>query len=106
MNPTIKVGTYTGNTAAIDIVLGFVPDYVRVINITDGTHAWEWFKGMTAGHAFQNANHGTVQNGVISSNGISPVEGANGAGFRVGTALSTDAKVYRYVAMRSGAGAA
>jgi hypothetical protein len=109
MNPNIRTGTYTGNTAAQNIILGFVPDYVRVINITDGTTAWEWFKGMTNGHAFQNTNHDTAQNSVISSNGISPyagTSGGNGAGFTIGTALSTDTKVFRYVAMRSGAGAA
>lgn len=111
MNPNIRTGTFTGNGAAQHIVLGFVPDYVRVINITDGTHAFEWFKGMAAGNAFQNANHGTVQNSVITSNGITAYPGqqqtspetGQGAGFTVGTAISVNAKVYRYVAIRNGA---
>jgi hypothetical protein len=109
MNPNIRVGTFTGNGAAQNIQLGFVPDYVRIINITDGTTAFEWFKGMTAGHAFQNTNHDTAQNSVISSNGITAYNGTaggNAAGFTVGTAISVDTKVYRYVAMRAGAGAA
>lgn len=101
MKPTVHVGTYTGTGAALDLPIGFVPDYVRVCHITDGDESFEWFRGMTDGHAFQTVNHDTAQQSVITSNGVSALDGANGAGFTVGTALSTSAKVYRYVAVRN-----
>ena len=109
MVPNIVTGSYTGNAAAQNISLGFVPDYIRVVNITDGTISWEWFSGMAAASAFQTANHDTAQQSVISSNGITAYEGSDAGdtkGFTVGTALSTDTKVFRYVAMRSGPGGA
>lgn len=106
MNPTIRSGTYTGNAAAQNIVLGFVPDYIRIINVTDGDASWEWFSGMAAASAFQTLNHDSAQQSVISSNGITAYTGDSGAGFTIGTALSESAKVFRWVAMRTGAGAA
>lgn len=104
MNPNIVTGKYTGNGSAINVILGFVPDYLRIVNITDGTTAWEWFSGMAAGSAFQNTNNAATQNSVISANGVTAYEGEDGAGFTVGTALSTNAKEYRFVATRNGAG--
>ena len=109
MNPNIRTGTYTGDGSAHNVVLGFEPDYVRIINITDGNASFEWFSGMDAGHAYRNVNDGTTQNSVITSNGISPYEGQrggpDGAGFTAGTAVATNAKVFRYIAVRNGAGA-
>lgn len=108
MNPNIRTGTYTGNNAAQNIQLGFVPDYIEIHNITDGDVSWRWFKGMTDGHALQNINHDTAQNSRITSNGISEyagTAGGNAAGFTIGSALSETDKVFRYLAVRSGAAA-
>lgn len=104
-----KSGTYTGTTAAISFELGFVPDYIVVINITDGDERFEWFKGMTDGHAIKQVNvvdsgsTGAAGMSRITANGISQYAGTLGdksAGFTIGTALSESAKSYRYAAFR------
>lgn len=96
--PAIAVGTYTGNGAAISISIGFVPDYVRVINITDGDATWDWFAGMAAGTAIKTDT--AVAN--LASNGVTAYAGSTTAspGFTIGTDLSESAKVHRWVAMR------
>jgi hypothetical protein len=111
MAAEIKTGTYEGTAAAINISLGWVPDYVKVWNAEDGDVAWEWFNGMGAGDALSSANHDTAQHSLITANGIDAYEpdtpNAQGyltatPGFTVGTALSESGKTFRYVAMRSG----
>jgi hypothetical protein len=107
MNQNPVVGTYTGTGAAINLQLGFVPDYVRIINVTDGNQSWEWTSEMTDGHAFQAVNNASTQFSRITSNGVSKYQGTSGgnaAGITVGTALSTNAKVYHYIAYRKGPG--
>lgn len=101
MQGQIVTGSYTGDTNAQNIQLGFTPDYVKVWNETDGDTYWEWFNGMTAGHALQATNHASTQFSKITSNGITAyagTEAANSAGFTVGTALSESAKTFRYLA--------
>lgn len=106
----IKTGTYTGTGAAITFQLGFVPDYIRVINTTDGDEAWEWFNGMTDGHALyqrsvtDNATTGNASMSRITSNGVTasnPTDFTNKKGFTVGTALSESTKVFGYIAVRN-----
>jgi hypothetical protein len=41
----IKTGHLVGNGAAINVSIGFIPDYVKVINLTDGDKVWEGFLG-------------------------------------------------------------
>jgi hypothetical protein len=111
MAQNVKIGTYEGTGAAINIELGFVPEYVRVVNAEDGDAAWEWFAGMTDGHAIAyNAieDDGTTGNAAIApitSNGVSDLVGDRTTplrpGFTVGTALSESGKTFRYIAMRS-----
>lgn len=103
-------GTYTGDTAAQNISLGWKPDYVKVINYTDGDATWEYTSGMTDGHAIytrQIADNGTTSNtniAKITSNGISAYAGSSTSGseaaegFTIGTALSESAKVFHYIA--------
>lgn len=101
MANNVEIGTYTGTGAAINIELGFVPEYVKITNITAGNIQHEWFAGMTAGHAIA---HNPSTLATITSNGVSPFAGTHeGAkpGFTAGTAVSTNAAVFRYVAMRS-----
>lgn len=96
----IKVGSYTGTGAAINVSIGFIPDYLHIVNVTDGTFAAEWFEGMTAGTAVELVN--ATSN--VTSNGISRylgTAGGVGAGFTAGTAYSTNAKVYRYIAIEN-----
>jgi hypothetical protein len=100
--PQIKIGTYTGNSAAQNIELGFVPDWVRIINATDGTNESEWFNGMAAASAISTVT--TAGPVLDTANQVSAYAGdtSHSPGFTVGTDLSVNAKVYRYVAARNG----
>lgn len=103
----IKTGTYEGTGAAVTLELGFVPDYIEVINTEDGDEVFKWWNGLTAAHAIKIANHDTAQVSRITSNGVTANAGDEdtSAGVTLGTALSEDGKTYHYVAVRSGAGA-
>lgn len=98
--PTIKVGTYTGTGAAVNVELGFTPTYVRVLNITDGDAGMTYIKpdGEDAANIAEGAALATQ-----AANGISAYDGTaagDSAGFTAGTAASVNAKVYYYVALR------
>lgn len=98
MKGHVKVGTYTGTGAAITLQLGFVPDYFRTINITDGNAGITWFKGMAAGTGITEG----AALATLGSNGITAYEGTrggNGAGVTIGTSGSTNEKVFRYIAV-------
>lgn len=100
MMGNIKVGTYTGTGAAINVVVGFVPDFVQVYNVTDGDLIGTWFAGMTDDTGIDIAA-AVAPN---AANGITPYEGADaatGKGFTVGTDYSETSKVFRYVALRN-----
>lgn len=105
-----KVGTYVGTGAALNIELGWTPDYVKIVNLTDGDDAWEYFAGMTAGHAIytrsvtDNATTGNPGMSRITSNGISPrnpTDFSGKKGFTAGSALSENGKTFGYVAVRN-----
>jgi hypothetical protein len=111
MAANTKTGSYTGTGAAINIELGFIPDYIRVINITDGDDAWEWFSSMAAASAIyqrnlvDNATSGNSSMALITTNGISTYDAADFShkkGFKVGTSLSENGKTFAYVATRNG----
>jgi hypothetical protein len=100
-----KMGTYTGNGAAQNISIGFIPDYVRIVNIT-APAVDEWFSGMTAGTSVTTTGAAAIRaapNGITAFAGTA---GLAGQGFTVGAGLSTGAYVYRYVAVQNGPGAA
>lgn len=106
MSSEVTGGTYEGTGAAINIELGWIPDFVQVWNVEDGDATWTWFYGFGAGDAFATANHDTAQQSLITSNGIdaytgSATPGSEAApGFTVGTALSESGKTFRYRAER------
>lgn len=105
MATIVKVGSYTGNGAAQTLAVGFVPDYVRIVNIT-APAVDEWFSGMTAGTSVTTTGTAAARaapNGITASAGVS---GLVGQGFTVGAGLSTNASVYRYIAIQNGPGAA
>jgi hypothetical protein len=93
----VKVGTVTGTGAALTVTLGYRPDHVRVVNITDGDTVHEFFTGMTAGHAIKITNGDTTQMSRITSNGITLTD----TGFTLGTDVSESDKLLGYVATRS-----
>lgn len=111
MQPTIRTGKVESDGSAENVSLGFIPDYVKVVNETDGDIILEWWKGMTDGHAIQHtqiADDGTSTTNSfekITSNGISEYDGDsdNGQGFTIGTAIAEADKDLYYVAVRDGA---
>lgn len=105
MATIVKVGTYTGSGAAQNISIGFIPDYVRIINITAPAED-SWFTGMTAGTSVTTTGTAAIRaapNGITAFAGTA---GLAGQGFTVGIGLSTNASVYRYFAAQNGPGAA
>lgn len=111
----IKSGTLTAAGVAVNIPLGFDADYVKAVNITDGDEIFEWFRGMTAGHAIKTlgiVDNGTTGNAAvsrISSNGISTYAGVVGPsdesgtakGITLGTAICENEKVIAWFAFRN-----
>lgn len=97
----VKIGTYTGTGAAINVSLGFTPGYILIWNVTDGDSSWEWFNGLGAADALQSVNNASTQFSLITSNGIDLYAGSSTAaeGFTVGTSLSESTKVFRYLAI-------
>lgn len=93
-NETIT-GTYTGTGAAQTVTLGFKPDAVLIINVTDGDAVTLHINGMTnASSVSIGAAAATVTNAVTFS----------ATGFSVGTdtSVSENAKVFRYIAWGPG----
>lgn len=97
----VKVGSYTGTGAAINIPLGFTPAYIRISNVTDGDAHWEWYNGFGAADALQAVNSASTQFSLITSNGVDLFAGSGtvAEGFTVGSALSESGKTFRYVAI-------
>jgi len=105
----VKTGTFTGAGVAVNLPLGFDADYVRVSNITDGDIVFEWYRGMTDGHALQATNHDTTQRSWITANGVSLYAGEAGAsdedgiakGITLGTAICENEKLIGWYAIRN-----
>lgn len=101
-------GRVVATGAAVNVSIGYVPDYVKVFNLTDGNVAFEWTSDMTAGNAFRSQNvvdNAATGNGsfnLITANGISAFTGsANAApGFTLGTAIALAGKTLAWIAMR------
>jgi len=105
MPTNIKTGTVTGTGAALNVSVGFSPDYVKVFNDTAGD-SLEWLSNMTAGHAFKRVAAGTGTK--ITTGGVSLFTGSatQQAGFTIGVdAVNTAAAVIRYIAVSNGPGA-
>lgn len=98
MKGHIKIGAYTGNGAAQNIELGFQPEFVQIVNVTDGDNIALWFDEMAAGSAID-ISAAVAAN---AADGISSFAGTTGElspGFSVGTDYSENAKVYWYIAL-------
>jgi hypothetical protein len=103
MIPSTVVGTVTGTGAALNVILGFKPDFVQLVNATDGDQVDVWYRGMAA---LTSINVGGATAATRAApNGISSYEGTEGEGFTIGAGLSESAKVLYYTAIRSGPGA-
>jgi hypothetical protein len=44
-NPNFRRGSFLGAAAAVNIPLGFIPDRVELINVTDGDSINTWYRG-------------------------------------------------------------
>jgi hypothetical protein len=100
-------GSVTGTGAALTIQLGWVPDYFRVVNVTDGTRVDEWFSGMAAGESIAVVTTaGPVLNaadGITPYAGLAPdgVTASKEAGVILGTDISTSTKKLCWLAIRN-----
>lgn len=92
-------GTVTGNGAAQNISIGFIPDSVVIANVTDGTVIDFWWEGMTAATSIQVDMAAATR---AAPNGISTYAGSDTAapGFTIGAGISANGKVLRYTATR------
>lgn len=100
MQQQTVIGTFTGTGAAANISIGFVPDFVQVWNITDGTIFDTWFQGMTTQTSVKTDTQAATR---AAPDGIAEYAGSSttGAGFTVGAGMNTNAKVFRYIACRN-----
>ena len=100
-NDLIRVGTVTGTGAAINISLGWIPDYVKVVNLTDGDTIDEWFRGNGAGTSIRTV----LAVATNATNGISEYAGtgAIAPGFTIGTAISETGDTLNWFALRNDA---
>tara|TARA_R110000868_G_scaffold34552_5_gene124772 strand:+ start:1211 stop:1516 length:306 start_codon:yes stop_codon:yes gene_type:complete len=97
---SFKSGTVVGTGAAINIELGWTPDYVKVFNATDADQIDEWVAGMAAGTSIQTNTAVAIR----SSNGISPYAGTPAdkkLGFTIGSGISESTKTLYWIAMRA-----
>lgn len=83
----VATGAYldtAGSPAVAAIACGFIPSYIRLVNLTDRI-TYEWFDGMTVAHSLKIAADGTATE--ETSGGFTPqvVPPAAGSGTSVGT---------------------
>jgi len=102
MSTDIRTGTVEGTGAAINIELGFVPDYVEVYNADDAgglAPTVKWWNGMADGSGLKtlksvdSGTTGNASSAAIVAGGISEYAGDStpGAQKRQGFTIGTDA---------------
>lgn len=96
---SFKSGSVVGTGAAINIELGYIPDYVKIVNVTDSDQIDEWFAGMTAGTSVQT----NAAVAARASNGVSPYAGtiSTKPGFTIGSGISESGKTLYWLAERA-----
>lgn len=93
---SFATGTVAGTGAAIAISVGWVPDYVKCVNIADAGNldpTMEWFAPMGAGKGLKylrvadNATTGNLSHRIVTTGGITAFAGSQTAapGFTIGT---------------------
>lgn len=112
----VQTGTVEGTGSAINIQLGWIPDYVKVYNYDDAgslAPTIEWWRGMTDGHGLKslsvvdNATTGNASQAKVTSNGISAyggTEAGNREGFTIGadSDINASGETLFWVAYRNG----
>jgi hypothetical protein len=99
MAAEFKSGTVVGTGAAINVGLGWTPEYVKVVNVTDADQIDEWHVSMADGTAIQTNTAVATR----ATNGISKYAGdaANPKGFTIGSGISEAAKTLFWFAQRN-----
>lgn len=101
MKPILQVGALVATGAAMNISLGFTPDWVKIVD--DSGNELQWFAGMAAASAYKRIAAGTGSK--ITSNGISQFAGSASAaaGFTLGVdgLLNVSTTPLKYVAGRN-----
>ena len=100
-----KAGSYIGTGAALNVSIGFIPDYVMICNLSTPA-ADVWFGGMVAATSLTISGTAAVR---VAPNGVTAFAGTPalaGQGFSVGPGLSSNAITYYYIAVQNGPGAA
>lgn len=92
-------GTIVGTGALVNVPIGWQPDAIELVNITDGNSVEKWFTGMAAGTSVK-ISGGTVA--PVAANALSLLAGdtVTTKGFTVGTASNVAGKTYAYTAWR------
>jgi hypothetical protein len=100
-----KAGSYNGTGAALNISVGFIPDYVMIVNVSAAA-ADVWFGGFAAATSLTISGTAALR---AAPNGVTAFAGTPalaGQGFSVGPGLSTNAQLYYYIAVQNGPGGA
>lgn len=106
MIPSTVIGQVTGTGSAINVVLGFLPDSVKLTNRATGA-TLEWYRAAgTAGGSKKTVVAGTVTI-VTGAASIAGFEGTTGAGFTIpaDAQVNVATNVIDYEVVRSGPGA-
>ncbi len=98
ISPAIAVGLISGNASTIAVVIGFVPDWVEVIDPTNNNLRAFWTTGMSngAGIKIDASSMGALNGGT----GIAAVTTAGSEGFTIGPTVSVAAAQLRYIAFK------
>ena len=100
-----KAGSYTGTGAALNISVGFIPDFVQIVcYTTPGSDVW--FGGLPAATSIVVAGTPAIRAAPGGVTAFAGTPALAGQGFSVGPALSVNASVYYYIAIQNGPGAA
>lgn len=82
----------TGTGAIMNLNLGFVPDWVRVVNVTDGNVIDDWFRAASA--AGTSIRTDAAVGTRAAPGGITAIDGVNGvSGVSLGAAIAVIGKV-------------
>ncbi len=98
MKGQIKIGTYEGTGDALNVKIGFVPDFLFIVNVDDGDLVGMWFNGMADDTAVDIATE-VAANAAGGVTAYAGTRGEDSAGFTVGTDYSENGKTYRYFAV-------
>lgn len=113
-----KAGTVEGTGSAINVSVGFKPDYVKLFNLDDAgglAPTMEWFKGMPAASGLKglkitdSGTSGNASQAKVTSNGISMYDGddTHAPGFTIGadSDINANGETICYIAVRNIEGA-